>query len=344
MIDLRSDTVTRPGTGMLEAMMNTKVGDDVLGDDPAVNELEKMTAGMFGTEAALFCPSGTMANQIAIKVHTGPGDEVICDESSHIYNFEAGGIALNSGCSVKLLRGDRGRFRAEDVADSINDRNDVHQALTSLVAAENTSNKGGGSCYDFSELEKIAEVCKKEKLIFHLDGARIFNAVIRSGENPLQYGRLFDSISVCLSKGLGAPVGSVLVGNNVFIARARRFRKAFGGGMRQAGYLAAAGIYALKNNIERLAEDHRRAGDLEKTLLSLSYIDDVLPVDTNIIIFSPANGIDSSALLSYLESKGIAMIPFGKNRIRAVTHIDFSDDELQYVINVLKEKQNSTKS
>lgn len=335
MIDLRSDTVTRPGTRMLEAMMKAKVGDDVLGDDPAVKALEKMTAAIFGTEASLFFPSGTMANQVAIKVHTSPGDEVICDESSHIYNFEGGGIALHSGCSVKLLRGDRGRFTAQDVADQINDRNDVHQALTRLVAVENTSNKGGGSCYDFRELEKIAEVCKKENLSYHLDGARVFNALIHSGDNPLQYGRLFDSISVCLSKGLGAPVGSVLVGNNKFIARARRFRKAFGGGMRQAGYLAAAGIYALENNIERLAEDHRRAAELEKTLLSLSYVEEVLPVDTNIIIFSLDRKIDTGEFLNVLKKKGVAMIPFGKQHIRAVTHLDFSEKDLELVIAAL---------
>ncbi|MFW5835410.1 MAG: threonine aldolase family protein [bacterium] len=339
MIDLRSDTVTRPGKRMLEVMMKAKVGDDVLGDDPAVNRLEEMTASMFGTEAALFFPSGTMANQVAIKVHTGPGDEVICDESSHIYNFEGGGIALHSGCSVKLLRGDRGRFTAQDVAEQINNRNDVHQPLTRLVAVENTSNKGGGSCYDFNELEKIAEVCKKENLAYHLDGARVFNALIRYGETPLQYGILFDSISVCLSKGLGAPVGSVLVGDSNFIARARRFRKAFGGGMRQAGYLAAAGIYALENNIERLAEDHRRAAELEKTLLSLPYIDNVLPVDTNIIIFSPASDIDTRKFLDGLKEKGIAMIPFGKHRIRAVTHLDFDDDDLESVISVLKKTE-----
>ena len=344
MIDLRSDTVTRPGPGMLEAMMNAKVGDDVLGDDPAVNTLEKMTASLFGTEAAVYCPSGTMANQVALKAHTRPGDEIICDESSHIYNFEAGGIALNSGCSVRLIKGDRGRFKAGDVRDNINNKNDLHQALTSLVAVENTSNKGGGSCYDFKELEGIAEVCRSENLVFHLDGARLFNALTETGESPGQYGNLFDSISVCLSKGLGAPAGSVLVGNAGFIAYARRFRKAFGGGMRQAGYLAAAGIYALENNIDRLADDHRRAGELEKTLLSLPYIHEVLPVDTNIIIFSPSNGTDSSALLSYLESKGIAMIPFGKNRIRAVTHIDFSDDDLEYVVSVLKEKPNGGQS
>ncbi|MDZ7738057.1 MAG: GntG family PLP-dependent aldolase [Bacteroidales bacterium] len=339
MIDLRSDTVTRPGAGMLEAMMKTKVGDDVLGDDPAVKALEKMTAAMFGTEAALFFPSGTMANQVAIKVHTSPGDEVICDESSHIYNFEGGGIALNSGCSVKLLRGDRGRFRAEDVADNINDRNDVHQALTRLVAVENTSNKGGGSCYDFNELEKIAEVCRSEKLIFHLDGARLFNAVIRSGENPEQYGRLFDSISVCLSKGLGAPVGSVLVGDSDFIARSRRFRKAFGGGMRQAGYLAAAGIYALENNIERLAEDHRRAAELEETLLLLPYVENVMPVDTNIIIFSLDRKTDTGKFLDELKKEGIAMIPFGKHHIRAVTHLDFSDKDLESLISILKKTE-----
>ena len=258
MIDLRSDTVTKPCAGMLTAMMNAKVGDDVFGEDPTVNELEAMAATMFGMEAGLFCPSGTMTNQIAIKVHTQPGDEVICDKLAHIYQYEGGGIAFNSGCSVKLLDGDKGRITSDQVIEGINANQD-YKAATSLVALENTTNRGGGSCYDFKEIIAIREVCSANNLGLHLDGARIFNALVEKKETPKQYGEIFDSISICLSKGLGTPVGSILLGTDKFIKRARRVRKAFGGGMRQAGFLAAAGIYALENNIDRLKEDHLHA-------------------------------------------------------------------------------------
>ncbi|MES1224077.1 MAG: GntG family PLP-dependent aldolase, partial [Bacteroidota bacterium] len=258
LIDFRSDTVTKPTKGMLDAMMKANVGDDVFGEDPSINELESYAAALFSMEEGLFCPSGTMTNQIAIKCHTQPGDEVICDESAHIYQYEGGGIAFNAGASVKLLNGDRGRITAEQVAASIN-ADDVHKARTSLVCLENTSNRGGGSCYDFEEIKKIKEVCGANNLDFHLDGARLFNALVAKKETAKQYGEVFDSISICLSKSLGCPVGSVLLGKKDFIKKARRVRKAFGGGMRQAGFLAAAGIYALNNHITRLAEDHTHA-------------------------------------------------------------------------------------
>src|SRR5215471_3375413 len=265
LIDYRSDTVTKPTAGMMEAMMHAKVGDDVFGEDPSINELEALTANMFGMEAAIFCPSGTMTNQIGIKCHSQPGDEVICDENAHVYQYEGGGIAFNSGASVKLLPGDRGRITAKQVKIAINS-DDNHKAHTSLVCLENTSNRGGGSCYDFEEIRKIREVCKDSNLRFHLDGARLFNALVEKNETPKQYGEIFDSVSICLSKGLGCPVGSVLIGKRDFIKKARRVRKVFGGGMRQAGFLAAAGIYALQNHISRLKEDHRHAKQIGEVL------------------------------------------------------------------------------
>ena len=264
-IDFRSDTVTRPTPAMLNAMMEAPVGDDVFGEDPSVNNLEKRAAEMFGMEAGLFCPSGTMTNQIAIKCHTQPGDEVICDSTAHIYQYEGGGIAFNSGASVKLLSGDRGRISAQQVKEAINP-DDVHRAHTSLVCLENTSNRGGGSCYDINNIKEIKKVCTEAGLPLHLDGARLFNAIVAKEENVLDYGRLFNSISICLSKGLGAPVGSVLLGTNTFIKKARRIRKVFGGGMRQAGYIAAAGLYALQNNISRLTNDHAAAKQIADAL------------------------------------------------------------------------------
>jgi threonine aldolase len=283
-IDFRSDTVTKPSAGMMEAMMQAKVGDDVFGEDPSINELEQLTASLFGMEAGVFCPSGTMTNQIAIKCHTQPGDEVICDEDAHIYQYEGGGIASNSGASVKLLKGDRGRITASQVQAAINP-DDVHRAKTSLVCLENTSNRGGGSCYNFSAIEEIKEVCQKNKLAFHLDGARLWNAMVAKDETPFQYGKAFDSISICLSKSLGCPVGSVLIGTAPFIKKARRIRKAFGGGMRQAGFIAAAGIYALQNNIDRLQTDHQHAIAIANAIAKKEMVKFVLPVETNIIIF-----------------------------------------------------------
>lgn len=334
-VDLRSDTLTKPTPAMLEAMFNAPVGDDVWGEDPSMNALEEKIAAMFGHEAAIFCPSGIMTNQLAIKVHTVPGDEVICDRLSHIYNYEGGGVALNSGSSVRLLYGDRGRFTAKDVLANINP-DDVHYPRTSMVAVENTVNKGGGSVWDWKELLAIAEVCKKHGLSYHLDGARLFNALAVTDQTTLDYGKLFDSVSICLSKGLGAPVGSVLTGNKEFIHKARRFRRAFGGGMRQAGYLAAAGIYALDNHIERLIDDHKRAKTIAEVLLDQSWVKDVLPVETNIIIFLVPDVISAPDLVQKLEAKGILTVQFDHNSIRMVTHLDIDDEMAEYVMDGLK--------
>jgi len=333
-IDLRSDTVTRPTQGMLDAMFSAKVGDDVFGDDPTVIELERKVAEMFGKEAALFCPSGTMTNQIAIKIHTKPGDEVICDEGSHVYRYEGGGIAFNSGSSVKLIKGDRGRITADQVLNCINP-DDVHAPRTSLVVAENTSNRGGGSCYDFMELEKISRVCKENKLKFHLDGARLFNALAVTGETTHAVGNLFDSVSIYLSKGLGAPVGSVLTGNAEFIKQARRVRKVFGGGMRQAGFLAAAGIYALDHHVSRLNEDHQRAKIIGEVLRQCEFVKEVMPVDTNIIIFRINDDQNERNLIESLKLKGVLVVGFGPKMVRMVTHLDFNDDQLEALKSIM---------
>ena len=333
-IDFRSDTVTRPTSPMLEAMMTAKVGDDVFGEDDSINELEALSAKMFGMEAALFCPSGTMTNQIAIKCHTQPGDEVICDESAHIYQYEGGGIASNSGASVKLLYGDRGRITAEQVKAAINP-DDVHRANTSLVCLENTSNRGGGSCYDFEEIKKIRSVCNESKLKFHLDGARLVNALVAKKETPEQYGKTFDSISICLSKSLGCPVGSLLIGNTAFIKKARRVLKAFGGGMRQAGFLAAAGIYALQNNIERLEEDHTHAKQIAAAIAIKDFVKQVLPVETNIIIFELKDGLSAPDLVSKLKEQNILSYAIAPNRVRFVLHLDITKEMVSKTIEIL---------
>ena len=283
-IDLRSDTVTKPTQGMLDAMMNAQVGDDVFSEDPTVNALEERLANLFGKEKALFFPSGSMANQTALKLHTRPGEQVICDKFAHIYNYEAGGASFNSGISCRLIDGHRGMFTAEQVLESINP-SDFYYSQTSLVAVENTTNKGGGACWDFDEILKIRKICDDNKLGYHLDGARIWNALIAKNETALPYGKVFDTISVCLSKGLGCPIGSVLVGDDELMKNATRVRKIFGGNMRQVGYLAAAGLYALDNNIERLAEDHKKAKEIENILKTLPFIKTIEPVETNIVIF-----------------------------------------------------------
>lgn len=323
LIDFRSDTMTRPGPGMLDAMMKAPVGDDVFGEDPSVNELETTAAALFGMEAALFCPSGTMTNQIAINCHTRPGDEVICDESAHVYQYEGGGIASNSGASVKLLHGDHGRMTAKQVAAAINP-DDPHKARTSLVCLENTSNRGGGSCYDFEEIKKIRQVCHDHQLAFHLDGARLWNALVAKNETPRQYGEVFDSISVCLSKSLGCPVGSLLVGPRPFIKRARRVRKVFGGGMRQAGFLAAAGLYALQHNIERLAEDHAHAAQIVDALRKKEFVKNILPAETNIIIFEVNDSITAPQLVSRLKEHHILGYAIAPDRVRLVVHLDIT--------------------
>lgn len=336
LIDLRSDTLTKPTTAMLEAMVSATVGDDVFGEDPTVKALEDKAAQLFGMEAAIFCPSGTMTNQIAIRIHTQPQEEVICDKRSHIYLYEGGGVAYNSFCSVRLLEGDRGRLNAEMVKDAINNPNDIHLPMSSLVSLENTMNKGGGAYYKMADIEAIAKVCKDNNLKLHLDGARLFNALVETGEKPSEYGLLFDTISICLSKGLGAPVGSLLLGSKAHIIKAKRIRKVLGGGMRQVGFLAAAGIYALDNNIARLKEDHRKARILGDTLSTCHYVESVLPVDTNIVIFTLANKQLATDFLPKMKAKGILAVPFGKHEIRLVTHLDFSEDLLTEALDILK--------
>jgi threonine aldolase len=333
-IDFRSDTVTKPNEGMLLAMTNARVGDDVFGEDPSINELEELAASMFGMESSLFCPSGTMTNQIAIKCHTQPGDEVICDESAHVYQYEGGGIAFNSSASVKLVYGNRGRITAEQVKSAINPE-DLHKPITSLVCLENTSNRGGGSCYDFSELQRIRNVCTENNLNLHLDGARLFNALVAKNETPKQYGKIFDSISICLSKSLGCPVGSLLLGKHDFIKKARRVRKVFGGGMRQAGFLAAAGIYALKNNIERLKEDHHHAKQIGEALLKKSFVKELFPVETNIVIFELNESITTSTLISKLRDQHILCFSIAPGRIRFVIHLDITKEMIEKTIHVI---------
>lgn len=336
MIDLRSDTVTRPSPAMLQAMMQAKVGDDVFVEDPSVKELEAIAAAIFGMEAAIFCPSGTMTNQIAIKCHTQPGDEVICDKLSHIYQYEGGGIAFNAGCSVKLLDGNFGRIDATMVTNAINNRSDVHKAYTSLVSLENTANRGGGACYHFSDFSQIKKICDANNLKLHLDGARVFNAIVANKESAKDYSDIFDSISVCLSKGLGAPVGSVLIGKKDFIAKARRIRKIFGGGMRQAGYLAAAGIYAMDNNIERLSDDHLHAKLLAEALVKKDFTGEMLPVETNIVIFEVKERFTAKELVTVLKMKGILSIAIAPTQVRMVTHLDVTATMIEEAIQVIE--------
>lgn len=326
-IDLRSDTVTKPTPEMLERMLSAETGDDVFGEDPTVNELQNCLANYFGHEAGLFCPSGTMTNQIAINVHVRPGDEVICHSLSHIYNYEGGGIARNSGASVRLIDGDNGRFTAQQAQMAINP-SDSHYARTSLIAVEDTCNKGGGCYYDIESLKALSSLAKERKLGFHLDGARVFNALVETGVDAKVYGALFDSVSVCLSKGLGTPAGSVLLGSKSFIAEAHRVRKAMGGGMRQVGILAAAGLYAIEHHIDRLKEDHANAKSLERLLKSRSWVEEVLPVDTNIVIFKLANGMKAEDQCKKMAVHGIHALPFGSDKIRFVTHLDFHSDHL----------------
>ena len=320
---------------MLEAMFKAPVGDDVFGEDPSVNKLEAMSAAMVGMEAALFCPSGTMTNQIAIKCHTQPGDEVICDKVSHVYIYEGGGIAFNSGCQVKALDGNRGRINAEQVMQSINP-DDVHKTRTRLVSLENTANRGGGSCYDFAEFQQIKEVCLKNKLNLHLDGARLWNALVAMNEKAKQYGEIFDSISICLSKGMGTPVGSLLLGKSDFIKQARRVRKVFGGGMRQAGYMAAAGIYALENNIDRLADDHHHAKQIAAALGKKDFIGKIMPVETNIVIFEITGSYTPKSFCKKLAEHDILCLSISAMQVRMVTHLDFTKEMLNKLIEVIE--------
>ena len=332
--DLRSDTFTKPSPEMLQAMFTANVGDDVFGEDPTINALESMAADMFGMQAAVFCPSGTMTNQIGIKVHTQPGDEIICEKLSHVYIYEGGGIAFNSGCQVKTIEGDQGRITADQVLEAINP-SDIHKAKTSLVSLENTTNRGGGGCYELTDIQLIKEVCLKNNLKLHLDGARLWNALVAKKENPKQYGELFDSISICLSKGLGTPVGSLLLGNTDYIKKARRVRKVFGGGMRQAGYLAAAGIYALENNIDRLAIDHNHAKQIAAALIKKDFVGKVMPVETNIIIFEILSPYTPKKFTEELAKFDILSMVISTTQVRIVTHLDVIPAMVQNLIKII---------
>jgi threonine aldolase len=331
MIDFRSDTVTLPTPEMLAYMHQAPVGDDVFGEDPSINALEAKSAYMFGMEAGLFCPSGTMTNQLAIKTHTQAGDEVICEELSHVYQYEGGGIASNSGCSVKLLQGNRGRITASQVLAAIHPE-DVHKPISRLISLENTCNRGGGACYDFKEFEEIQKVAKTHHLGLHLDGARIFNAIVHKKEDSKQYGKVFDSISICLSKGLGAPVGSVLVGDAAFIKKARRWRKVFGGGMRQAGSLAAAGIYALDHHVDRLKQDHEKALLIKEALVKKDFVTEVFEVETNIVIAKIEGKYNATQLAALLKEHHILVIAMTPALVRFVLHLDITDEMLTTTI------------
>ena len=335
-IDLRSDTVTKPTTPMLQAMMQAPVGDDVFGEDPTVNQLEKKCAELLGMDGAMFCPSGTMTNQIGIKVLTQPYEEVICYKGSHIYKYEGGGLAGNSNVSVRLLNGDRGRLSVQEIESNINNAKDAHQSVSSVVALENTVVREAGSFYTISQIKQVSEFARSKGLKVHLDGARLFNALTETSDRSSEYGKYFDTISICLSKGLGAPVGSILAFKKEYEVKARRMRKAFGGGMRQAGFLAAAGIYALDNHVIRLKEDHTKAKTLGKELQNLSWLKSVMPVDTNIVLFEVASNLNPEKVLAKFTENNIKALPFSQTEIRLVTHLDFTDDMLNKTIEIFK--------
>ena len=334
-VNLISDTVTKPSKGMLDFMLNASVGDDVFKNDPTVNQLELKVADLFGMEKSLFFPSGTMTNQTAIKILTNPGDQLICSKYSHVYNYEGGGVSFNSGVSCKLIDGEGGLFKAKDVYKAINPPDFYHSAKTSLVCIENTTNKGGGACWNVNDLKEIKSVCDENNLFYHLDGARIWNAYVKNGIDFIEYGNLFDTISVCLSKGLGCPVGSLLLCSEKLYEKALKTRKMLGGGMRQSGFLAACGLYALENNIDRLKYDHVRAKEIEEKLLKLDFIKKVQPVETNIIIFELKDTFSSKDFIEELQNKGIEIINMGDNKLRIVTHMDYTDDFHHYFLDSL---------
>lgn len=335
-IDLRSDTVTKPSAGMMDAIMSAETGDDVYKEDPTVNALEERLCQLFGMEAALFFPTGSMANQAAIKLHTQPGEQLICDKWAHVYNYEGGGVSFNSGVSCKLIDGDRGMITADQVVKNINPPDFYHSPLTSLVCLENTTNKGGGACYDFNEILKIKEVCESNGLGLHLDGARLMNAIVAKKQNPKDYGKVFDTISVCLSKGLGTPLGTVLLGTHKLMKNAIRVRKVLGGGMRQIGFMAAAGLYALDNNMERLQQDHQKAREIADALKSLAFIKKVEPTETNIVIFYLKEGISEATFMKDLTDNNIRISSMGEGKLRIVTHLDYTDAMHLFLLEVLK--------
>lgn len=333
-INLISDTVTKPCTQMKRAMMEAEVGDDVFGTDPTVNALEKSAAQMFGKEAGLYCPSGTMTNQLAIKVHTQPMDEVICEEDSHIFHYENAAYALHSGVGLYTLKGEYGKLNTDLINSAIRPRTDWYPR-SSLVVIENSCNKAGGTHYSYEEMKGISDFCRQKDLAVHLDGARIFNVLVEENFDLVEVGNLFDTLSICLSKGLGAPVGSLLLGSKDQIQRARRLRKAFGGGMRQAGIIAAAGLYALENNVQRLKEDHQKAVQLKEMLQNMPEVDDIRPGNTNIVIFDLKKGLSADGFIEKLKKEGILCAAFGPRTIRLVTHKDVSFDEINYCVEIM---------
>lgn len=339
MIDLRSDTVTKPTPSMREAMLRAEVGDDVFGEDPTVNALEERMAALFGHEAAIFCPSGTQTNQIAINVHTRPGDEVICEEGAHVYRYEGGGMMATSGCSVKHVPADRGRFTAEDVAAAVNDRSAAYLANSRLVVIENSVNRGGGATWNIEEVRRIRHTCDTHGLALHLDGARIFNAMTVDTTQPSDWGTVCHSVSICLSKGLGAPVGSVLTGNGAFIHQARRVRKRIGGGMRQAGILAAAGLYALDHHVQRLGDDHARAQQISEAIRGCVWCSHMMPVDTNILIYDLLPGYTAKDHVAELAGKGVLCFAIGPQQVRMVTHLDIDDADVERIVGILRTVQ-----
>tara|TARA_Y100000766_G_scaffold81965_1_gene69740 strand:+ start:2525 stop:3547 length:1023 start_codon:yes stop_codon:yes gene_type:complete len=337
MIDLRSDTITKPSAKMLDAMLKAKVGDDVYGEDPTVKRLENLVADYFGMDRAMFFPSGTMANQVAIKLHTNPGDQVIAHKYSHVYNYEGGGASFNSGVSFKLLDGEKGIFSTDELTSAINPKDFYHAPLSKLVSLENTTNKGGGHCWDFNDFESIKKICSDNNLGLHMDGARIWNSIIAKNDNPKLYGNIFDTVSVCLSKGLGCPIGSILVGKKNFIDKAIRIRKILGGGMRQVGYLAAAGLYAIQNNISRLLIDHERAKEISLKFLSKDFIKTINDVETNIIILELNESVQKKTIIDYFSKNEIVFDWFsmGPEKIRIVTHLDYSKDNHNYLMEIV---------
>lgn len=335
-IDLRSDTVTKPSPAMRDAMMAAEVGDDVFGEDPTVNRLQDHLARMFKKDAAMFVPSGTMGNQICVKLHSLPGTEIICEADCHIFKYEAGGAGLLSGVQTHLVTGDKGVMTADQIERAINASDDIHTSPTALIALENTHNRAGGTVYPLDEIKKISDVAKRHRIPMHLDGARLFNACVVTDLKPSDYSPYFDTISICFSKGLGAPVGSAVIGSAESIARARYFRKALGGGMRQAGILAAAAQFALDNHIVKLKDDHRRARQLADAISKIpAFHVDLSSVQTNIVIFDTIVEA-SDVVVQKLAAQGVLSIPFGPRRVRLVTHLDLQDDDIVRAISIFK--------
>lgn len=335
-IDLISDTVTRPTPGMLKAMWSAEVGDDVFNEDASAHALQAHAATMFGHEAALFMPSGVMSNQIAIKAHTEPMDEMICEETSHVFRYENGGYAFHSQIAVQTIPGDHGRLTAAQVEAAIKPAADW-LPRSRLVVLENTCNAAGGNYYRLDRVRPIRALCQERGLRLHLDGARLFNALVESGESTQDWGREFDSLSICLSKGLGAPVGSLLIGNAELIARARRLRKGFGGGMRQIGFLAAAGLHALTHHVERLTEDHEHARMLASVLAEAPFVAGLRPVHTNIVIFDLSGDWTAASFLARLLENGVRASAFGPKTVRFVTHLDVDRAMVERVCSVLRD-------